>query len=53
MLRIGGARAENLARVVRCEELQSFGWESGLSMALVATGMKIENTIAADVGERT
>ena len=46
VLRIGGqseGQSENLAVVVRCEELEKFGWESAISMALVATGMKIEN----------
>jgi len=42
---IGGAGAKTLAAVVRCEELEKFGWESGISIALVATGIKIENAI--------
>ena len=35
-------KAENLVTVVRWEELEYFGWESGIWMALVATGMKIK-----------
>lgn len=40
--RIEGKGQRNLVRVVRWEELEKFGWESGIWMALVATGMKIK-----------